>query len=66
MWDLFVRPAWRRRGVGTALLGSLVEELRLAGAQDVHLRVAAAGGPAVAFYRRLGFDLVAHEMYRRL
>lgn len=58
-----VAPEWRGRGVGTALLGRLVE---WAGASDVirrvELEVYAHNAPAIHLYRKFGF---AEEGRRR-
>jgi ribosomal protein S18 acetylase RimI-like enzyme len=50
-----VVPAWRRRGLGRALLDRLLAEAREAGLHDVHLEVAAANTPAQALYQQAGF-----------
>jgi GNAT superfamily N-acetyltransferase len=50
--DLFVDPAWRRRGIATALVIGIVEVLRARGVS--HLEVT-ANPHALAFYREVGF-----------
>jgi len=50
---LAVLPGWRRRGVGAALLASLVEAARLHGHRRVALN---AQVHAMAFYARYGFE----------
>lgn len=47
-----VLPAWRRRGIGSALLRELVAIAQRQGMPQVHLH---AQCQAEAFYRRLGF-----------
>jgi ribosomal protein S18 acetylase RimI-like enzyme len=49
----------RGRGVGRAALEHLMEALREAGAPGMHLQVATDNFKAHAFYRRLGFEVVA-------
>lgn len=50
-----VAPAWRRRGIGSALLA----ELRLGGdARPLQARVRAGDEPGAAFLRAHGFDLL--------
>jgi len=50
--NLAVDPAWRRRGVASALLTALEK----AAAGDIFLEVAEPNGPAVALYTRLGWE----------
>jgi ribosomal protein S18 acetylase RimI-like enzyme len=50
-----VVPAWRRRGLGRALLARLLAAARDAGLHDVRLEVAAANTPAQALYQQAGF-----------
>lgn len=64
--ELYVRDAWRGRGVGVALLGRLEQEARAAGVVALHLE-ASHGNPAHALYRRLGFaDHARHLMTKAL
>ncbi|MBO9714872.1 GNAT family N-acetyltransferase [Sphingomonas sp.] len=51
---LAVRPRARGRGVGGALLRSVIAEARLRGSEDIHLEVR-AGNEAVRLYLREGF-----------
>lgn len=53
--DVAVDPRWRRRGVASALLGGLLDELAAAGARAATLEVRASNDPAQLLYRRLGF-----------
>ena len=50
-----VQPAWRRRGVGRALIHWHLETARVAGAQSVYVEVRRDSKPARAFYRSFGF-----------
>ena len=52
---LDVDPAYRRTGVGRALLDELSARLRAAGARRIRLEVDIRNAGAVAFYERLGF-----------
>jgi [ribosomal protein S18]-alanine N-acetyltransferase len=49
--NLAVDPAWRRRGVGAALLEAVLE--RASGA--IFLEVAESNSPAIALYRKQGW-----------
>ncbi|MEW6032886.1 MAG: GNAT family N-acetyltransferase [Bacillota bacterium] len=52
---LAVDPAWRRRGLGTALTRRALEALREVGAGKVHIFVHVENVEAVEFYERLGW-----------
>jgi ribosomal protein S18 acetylase RimI-like enzyme len=51
---LAVHPAWRRRGVGTALLTAAFAAFASVGVRKVELGVASDNLPALELYRRLG------------
>jgi ribosomal protein S18 acetylase RimI-like enzyme len=50
-----VKPAFRRRGVGAALMARVEEDLRVMGCPKLNLQVRASNREAVAFYERLGY-----------
>ncbi len=56
-----VAPAHQRHGLGTTLLGALVDEARRRRATEVLLDVRADNEPALALYRRHGFDRIARR-----
>ena len=51
--DIGVPPVHRGRGIGRALLGALLRELRARGCAAVHLEVRGSNAPARARYRSL-------------
>ncbi len=51
--SVYTRPAWRRRGVGAALLQDLLVEARRLGLGRLRLHTSSAGRP---LYRRFGFE----------
>jgi ribosomal protein S18 acetylase RimI-like enzyme len=53
--ELYVEPAFRARGLGRALLESVVEEIARAGANAVHLMVRPENRRARALYEQSGF-----------
>lgn len=59
--DIGVPPAHRGRGIGRALLGALLYELRARGCAAVHLEVRESNAPARALYRSLGFREVGRR-----
>lgn len=56
MHDVFVRPAFRGRGIGTALVVRLMEEARGAGYGAMTLETATFMPYAQAVYAALGFE----------
>lgn len=56
--NVFTHPAYRRRGLGTAVTSAVTAEL-LAQGMDVVLNVAQRNTPAISLYRRLGYRCVA-------
>lgn len=54
---IWVDPAWRGRGLGTALTGATIEAAEAAGCQVLVLVATEAGQP---LYERLGFSVQAH------
>jgi len=50
-----VHPAWRRRGIGRALLAHVLAEAAAFGAPNATLEVRAANTPAIALYEAGGF-----------
>ncbi len=57
LWFLYVAPAWRRRGVGRALLERVEQHGRSVGANHVWLETSNVNVPGVAAYERLGYSL---------
>jgi ribosomal protein S18 acetylase RimI-like enzyme len=57
LWFLYIEPAWRRRGVGRALLERVEAYGREAGATHVWLETSNVNVPGVAAYERLGYAL---------
>ena len=55
VYSVAVRPAERRKAVGTALLRRLEEALVARGCLKVNLQVRASNAGVVAFYERLGY-----------
>jgi len=61
--DLFVRPPFRRQGIGTALVGVAFEECRRLGAAAVEVEVGVDNPAAGNLYR--SFGLAANDDGRR-
>jgi ribosomal protein S18 acetylase RimI-like enzyme len=60
-----VLPRFRRRGIGTALLATLMDWGRTAGSQECDLHVLSRN-PAKSLYERHGFSAVEVKMVRSL
>jgi ribosomal protein S18 acetylase RimI-like enzyme len=56
LMDIALVPAWRNRGIGTALLHELMDEARANGS-EITLHVE-PDNPAQRLYQRLGFSLI--------
>jgi len=56
--DLFVKPEWRGRGVGRRLLSHLAALARDRGCGRFEWAVLDWNEPAIAFYRRMGAELL--------
>ena len=59
--NLSVVPDARRGGLGQVLLTQFLEDARRLGAEQVFLEVRESNVPAIALYRRAGFDAVARR-----
>ncbi len=57
LYYLAVHPAHRRSGIGQALMNRVETDLAAIGCPKLNLQVRAGNIGAVAFYRRLGFDI---------
>lgn len=65
---MLVRADRRRRGIGCALVSACVEWARARGAAEIVLHVFPHNPPALALYRKLGFEeraFVPHAYRRR-
>ena len=58
---LTVAPAFRRQGVGRALLQAALQSLRAEGAAACFLEVRQSNAPAIALYQGLGFAAVGRR-----
>jgi ribosomal protein S18 acetylase RimI-like enzyme len=57
LWFLYIAPAWRRRGVGRALLERAEAHGRSLGATHVWLETSDVNVPGIRAYERLGYTL---------
>ncbi len=61
LYSLAVDPAARGRGTGGRLLDACAEQARERGFEEFRLEVAEANEPALALYRRAGFEPFARR-----
>jgi ribosomal protein S18 acetylase RimI-like enzyme len=55
LYQVWIDPAYRRRGVGHRMIDATLDWARSAGVRQMHLAVALGSDSALDFYRRLGF-----------
>lgn len=63
LWFLYVAPAWRRHGVGRALLERVERHAREVGATHVWLETSNVNVPGVRAYERLGYSVCGVDRY---
>lgn len=61
--DIAVKPGYRGRGVGRALLAAVEEEARRRGCCKITLEVRADNVPAQEVYRRVGYQSTSPETF---
>ena len=61
MMNVAVHPDFRKRGIATALIVGLVEELRKQGSHCLTLEVRASNAPAISVYSALEFREVGRR-----
>ena len=64
LFDIVTQPSARRRGYARALVESLLEWGRRAGAHHAYLQVVEGNGPGRALYAQLGFTQLYDYWYR--
>src|SRR5436190_1499248 len=57
VYSLAVSPRARRRGIGTALMRHIEQELARRGCPKINLQVLATNAATVAFYQKLGYAI---------
>ncbi len=65
MFALEVGLAFRRQGVGTALIGAIEEKARLQGLARVNLEVALDNNVAQRLYEKLGYRVIGEPVINR-
>ncbi|MDH5815953.1 MAG: ribosomal protein S18-alanine N-acetyltransferase [Candidatus Nezhaarchaeota archaeon] len=57
--SIAVRSEWRRRGIGSKLMITLLNTFKKKGLKRAFLEVAVSNEGAIVFYKRLGFEVVS-------
>jgi GNAT superfamily N-acetyltransferase len=63
--ELYVTPAWRQQGVGSALVDAVLERARAAGMVAVDLEIDAGHSRAASLYERSGFHRLERSRWTR-
>ena len=63
--DFFVDPAWRRKGVGRALVARLLMEAKAMHVDRIDLEVLPANADAAAFWRKVGFGSTGRTIFSK-
>lgn len=61
--DIFVRPAWRGRGIARAAIIEGLRYLQEHGLEEAHLGVRALNENALGLYQRLGYQMVQESRF---
>ena len=64
LFAVHTAPSLRGRGLGRATVGALLADAQQRGARTAYLQVTAQNAPALALYRRFGFDTAYDYWYR--
>ena len=64
--DFYVDPALRRKGIGRALAGKLVDEAKAMRVDQIDLEVLPTNAPAAAFWKSLAFRNTGRTIYSRV
>jgi GNAT superfamily N-acetyltransferase len=60
--EIYLRPEFRGRGVGTIALGHLEAICRALGVRSLHLVVERANSQAARFYQKAGFEMPPRDL----
>jgi len=61
--DVFVLPAWRRRGIARFLIGEGLKYFRERDIPDMRLEVEQSNTPAVRVYTSMGYQVINEEVF---
>lgn len=58
IWDLYIYPEFKRKGVGTELVQQAVKNAQQNNSRMLVLETQSSNYPAIQFYKMVGFDLI--------
>lgn len=61
--ELYVKPEYRRKGVGRAVVARACGEFRRVGARTAIVHVLCGNPGALIFWQRIGFELKVHQLF---
>lgn len=61
MMNIAVHPDYRKKGIGTGLILTLIHELKQRGSHSLMLEVRVSNEPAISVYKKLGFAEVGRR-----
>ena len=64
LFAVHTASGWRGKGLGRAIVGALLADAQQRGARTAYLQVTAQNAPALALYRRFGFETAYDYWYR--
>lgn len=64
--DMYVKPAYRKRGIGTRLMEKAMKRIKKRDFENVRLNVLSENVRAVCFYKKLGFKVHRYGMYKEI
>ena len=64
--DLFVKPSFRGRGVGSSLLSEIIKVFQKNGVTFVYVDVYSGNSSALEFWKKKGFEVESFTMVRKL
>lgn len=56
--SLAIKPAWRRKGVGTAFINYLIDHFKKNGYREIFLRTRTKNKFVISFYQNIGFKII--------
>ena len=62
LMNIAVDPAYRRQGIGSALVNTMISKIRKTKLSRMHLEVRISNTTAITFYKKIGFTTVSTVM----
>ena len=53
----------RNKGIGTLLMNTILKQAKLSGARMVILETQTCNENAIAFYKKIGFEIIGFDLY---